>query len=198
MVDKYGTGQDPYCHPNSQVLKNLLGIRYEEILESAERELTEIAIQDLEFSEPPYDYTYLKLIHETLFRDIYEWAGEQRIIDITKQNTRFCNVLRIEPEAKKLFSELENKNYFVGFTENELIIQSAILYSELNAIHPFREGNGRCQRILFEQIFINCGYSISWSPITREEWLEANIEGYFGQVDKMIEVFRKSMLAAET
>ncbi len=70
MVDKYGTGQDPYCYRNSQVLKNLLGIRDEEILESAERELTEIAVQNLEFSEPPYDYAYLKFIHKTLFTDI--------------------------------------------------------------------------------------------------------------------------------
>ena len=194
MVDKYGTGQDPYCYRNSQVLKNLLGIRDEEILENAERELTVIAVQNLEFSEPPYDYAYLKFIHKTLFTDIYEWAGEERTVDFSKQDTRFCTAIRIEPEANRLFSKLENDKYLSDLPENELITQAANLYSELNAIHPFRDGNGRSQRILFEQIFINCGYLISWDPISREEWMEANIEGYFGHIDKMVEVFRKGVL----
>lgn len=193
MIDKYGTGQDPYCYPDSQVLENLLGIRDENTLENAERELTEIAVQNIGFSEPPYDYAYLKLIHKILFTDVYAWAGEERTIDLSKQDTRFCTATRIEPEANKLFSKLENKKYFVGLTEDELIVQAADLYSELNVIHPFREGNGRSQRILFEQIFLHCGYSISWNPVSRKEWLEANVEGYFGSVDKMIVVFRKSV-----
>jgi cell filamentation protein len=69
MVDKYGTEQDPYCYPGSQVLRNLLGIRDDDILEDAERELTEIAVRNLEFSEPPYNYAYLKLIHGALFAE---------------------------------------------------------------------------------------------------------------------------------
>ena len=194
MIDKYGTGQDPYCYPNSQVLENLLGIRDEEILENAERELTEIAVQDLGFSEPPYDYAYLKLIHKTLFTDIYSWAGEERTVDLTKQGTRFCTAVRIEPEANRLFSDLENKNYFIDIPQEALIVQAADLYSDLNVIHPFREGNGRSQRILFEQIFLHCGHPISWGPISREEWLEANIEGYSGNMNKMIAVFRKAVL----
>jgi cell filamentation protein len=195
MIDKYGTGQDPYCYPNSQVLENLLGIKDEETLENAERELTEIAVQDLGFSEPPYNYDYLKLIHKTLFTDIYAWAGEERTVDLSKQDTRFCTAIRIEPEAKRLFSDLENKKYFIDLHEDELIVQAANLYSELNAIHPFREGNGRSQRILFEQIFLHCGYPISWGSISREEWLEANIEGFFGNMNKMIAVFRKTVLS---
>ena len=39
MIDKYGTEQDPYCYPNSQVLKNLLDIKDENTLEKAERVL---------------------------------------------------------------------------------------------------------------------------------------------------------------
>lgn len=116
MNDKYGTGHDPYCYPNSQVLKNKLGIQDESILENAERELSEISIQSIEFSEPPYSYAYLKGIHKILFADVYIWAGEERTIDVSKQSTRFCNVMRIKPEADRLFSNLKSNNYFALVT----------------------------------------------------------------------------------
>lgn len=174
----------------------MLDIKNEKILENAERELTQIAVQNIEFSEPPYDYAFLKYIHRTLFRDIYAWAGEERTIDIFKKDTRFCTVMRIETEANKLFSKLESKKYFIGLSESELIVQAADSYSELNVLHPFRDGNGRSQRILFEQIFLYCGYSISWESISRKEWLDANVEGCFGRIDKMIAILRKSILGA--
>lgn len=47
MVDKYGVGQDPYCYPDSDVLRNLLNIDDEERLQKAERELSEIAVSTL-------------------------------------------------------------------------------------------------------------------------------------------------------
>jgi cell filamentation protein len=57
----------------------------------------------------------------------------------------------------------------------ELIISVAALYGDMNMIHPFRNGNGRAQRILFEHIVINSGFEISWSHIDQEEWINANI-----------------------
>ena len=153
-----------------------------------------LVIQNIEFSEPPYDYAYLKYIHGVLFGDIYAWAGKERTIDLSKQDTRFCTVMRIETEANKIFSNLKNQNYFIEVPEDELIVQAANLYSELNAIHPFRDGNGRSQRILFEQIFLHCGYSISWGFISRKEWLDANVKGYYGKMEKMIALLTKSIL----
>ncbi|ERP88042.1 hypothetical protein Q670_16245 [Alcanivorax sp. P2S70] len=55
------------------------------------------------------------------------------------------------------------------------IDELAGLYGELNMVHPFREGNGRALRLLFEFIIVNVGYEISWSGVDEEEWLEANI-----------------------
>lgn len=45
----------------------------------------------------------------------------------------------------------------------------------MNIIHPFREGNGRSQRILFDHMLANCGYKIDWGKISKDHWLEANI-----------------------
>ena len=175
MVDKYGTGDDPACYPGTSVLKNLLNIEDEDILEEAEREISSITASEIEFSPPPYDLTYLQEIHRALFADIYSWAGSIRSIDISKRQTRFCSVNRVVPEAEKLFSHLSALNNFTELDREDLISNVAELYGDMNMIHPFRDGNGRAQRILFEHIVINTGFEISWNHVAREEWVNANI-----------------------
>lgn len=191
MVDKYGTGQDPYCYPGTAILKNRFNIQDETRLAEAEREITASAASEISFSEPPFDLDHLRAIHKQLFADLYEWAGEIRTIDISKGNTRFCTASRIVPEANKLFDELAQQHYFVSLERQDLVRAIAEFYGDLNVIHPFREGNGRAQRILFEHIIINCGYEISWQPVSQEEWLRANIQAYYGDYEDMVSVFDK-------
>ena len=61
MLDKYGVGQDPYCYPGTDVLRNRLGLTDESALHEAERNLSEIAASQLDFDLPPYDLAYLQL-----------------------------------------------------------------------------------------------------------------------------------------
>lgn len=175
MIDKYGTGDDPACYGRTSVLKNLLNIEDEALLDEAEREISSINASEIEFSPPPYDLMYLQELHRTLFSDIYTWAGHIRSVDISKGETRFCSITRIAPEAEKLFSQLRTLNYFTELEREKLICSLAELYGDMNIIHPFRDGNGRAQRILFEHIVINSGFEISWNGIDREEWVNANI-----------------------
>lgn len=81
MIDKYGVGQDPYCYPETSVLRNRLGLMNEDALNEAERALSEVAASEIEFDLPPYDLAYLQRIHRKLFGDVYEWAGEIRSVD---------------------------------------------------------------------------------------------------------------------
>lgn len=83
-LDKYGTGDDPYCYPGSNVLKNLLNIEDDEELAEAEAELTELAVEEIEFDAPPYDLDYFQSLHRQVFEDVFEWAGELRSIDMSK------------------------------------------------------------------------------------------------------------------
>lgn len=191
VSDKYGVGQDPYCYPGTHTLKNLLDIKEEALLENAEREISEIEAQRLTMSPPPFDYSYLKSIHNALFSDIYEWAGKQRTVDISKNDTRFCTIDRIKPEADKLFNRLKKNSHFENLSKEQLVVAAARFYSDLNVLHPFRDGNGRTQRILFEHIIFNCGFFISWEGISKREWLEANIAGFQGNDDKLECVFSK-------
>jgi cell filamentation protein len=109
-LDKYGTGDDPYCYPNSSILVNLLDIKKDEDLNEAEASFTKLALEEIEFESANYDLNYLQDIHCKLFKEIYEWAGEIRTIDLSKGSTRFCICSRIDPEAAKIFSVMEDAN----------------------------------------------------------------------------------------
>jgi cell filamentation protein len=176
MVDKYGVGQDPYCYPGSDVLRNLLNIHDEEQLQRAERELSEIAVSKFRLLPPPFDLSLFQHIHKSLFSDVYEWAGQLRTVNIQKGDTLFCTADRIAPETEKIFRVMENAAWFVGTSKAELVTKVAETYGDLNVIHPFREGNGRAQRILFEQIIINAGFAVDWWLIKDTAWVPANID----------------------
>lgn len=176
-LDKYGTGDDPYCYPGSNVLQNLLNIEDDDELAEAEAELTELAVEEIEFNSPPYDLDYFQSLHRQVFEDVFEWAGELRSIDMSKGTTRFCTCKRIAPEANKLFQRLADENYFEGYEREAFVAAIAEFYIELNMVHPFREGNGRAQRLLFEHIIINAGFEFDLEGIPQQEWVAANIAG---------------------
>jgi cell filamentation protein len=172
---KYGTGKDPYCYENTDVLVNKLDIKNPTILEQAETELSNISSTSIDFSPPPYDFSYLQSIHQKLFSDLYLWAGQPRTIGINKGDTMFCRPEYIQHEVDKLFNTLSKAEFFINISLSTLIVKIAEFYGDLTIIHPFREGNGRSQRILFEHIIVNCGYKISWANVNKDEWIKANI-----------------------
>ncbi|MDT4838735.1 putative adenosine monophosphate-protein transferase fic [compost metagenome] len=189
MADSHAMDQDPYCYPGTTVLRNRLGLTTEEALNEAERTLSEIAASEIEFALPPYDLPALQRIHRQLFGDLYDWAGELRTLDIAKGGTQFCNEARIEPEAEKIFNALASANWLEGLDRGDLVAAAAEHFGDLNMIHPFRDGNGRAQRILFEHLIINAGYEISWWPVEEGEWLRANIEAVFCDYGALVRIF---------
>lgn len=191
MVDKYGAGQDPYCPPGSTVLRNRLNLTDAKTLAQAERDLSEVAAESIDFAPPPYSLSYLQAIHRRLFSDLYDWAGELRTVDISKDDTHFCVTSRIEPEANKLFKVLADANWFQDLDRTNLINASAELFGDLNVVHPFREGNGRAQRILFEHLIVNAGYEISWWPVEPGEWIQANIDAVVCDYAGLVRVFER-------
>ncbi len=189
-MDKYDVSSDYYCYPKTKVLKNKLGIRDKAILEEAEREITAISIHAIKYSNPPYSLEYLRKIHAVLFYELYDWAGEIRTIDISKGNTRFCTHSRIVPEIEKLFKKLENENYLIN-SSNDFAFKLTEYYAEFNVIHPFREGNGRVQRLFFEHLAAYNGYVLDWSLISQTEWIQANIDGFNVDYQSLTNIFIK-------
>lgn len=191
MSDKYGVGQDSYCYPGSTVLRNKLDIRDDSTLNDAEQQLSAVAAATIEFSPPPYNLASLQKIHRTLFSDLYEWAGELRTVGISKQDTRFCQPDYMEKEAGKIFKGMALANWFEGMSRSDLIVAVADAYSALNVVHPFGEGNGRTQRILFEHLVMNAGFEISWWGVENDEWLYANIAAYNCVLEPLQQVFNR-------
>ncbi|WP_310195573.1 putative adenosine monophosphate-protein transferase Fic [Pseudomonas hunanensis] len=191
MLDKYGVGQDAYCYPGTSILKNLLGIENDEQLFIAERDFSELAASQIDFCLPPYDLGYLQRLHRLLFQDVYDWAGEIRTLDISKGDTRFCTVTRIEPESVKILAAMEVEGWFEGYDRAALISAVAESFGDLNMVHPFREGNGRAQRILFEHLILNAGFQIDWWQADPQEWVDANIAAVVCDYSALQRIFGK-------
>lgn len=190
-LDKYGTGDDPYCYSDSSVLRNLLNIEDDAELANAEQEITELAVDGIDFEPPPYDFGYFKKLHSLIFEDVYEWAGKVRTIDMSKGDTRFCTCSRITPETDKIFQAFAEADYYQHYDRENFVKAIAELYVELNMAHPFREGNGRAQRMLFEHIIINAGYEFDLESVTQPEWIDANIAGVGCNYEPMITLFSR-------
>lgn len=136
---------------DDKVLRNKLGIWDEDSLNEAERMITSYKLANLYLSTgaQTFDAEHLKSIHKYLFEDIYPFAGEFRKENISKKIT-FCLVQFIEPEldralknAMKVVPKLVNREALLRFVTE--------FYSDLDMIHPFREGNGRTEREFMRQ-----------------------------------------------
>lgn len=179
-----------YCYADSDVLMNKLGIRDIEQLQLMEKRLTMLRI--LELIERPvqgeFDLKHLQAIHRYIFQDIYEWAGKIRTVDIAKGNM-FCNVKFIQSQADEIFGKLKEEIYLQDLDEKELPARLAYYFSEINALHPFREGNGRCQREFIRILALRAGYAINFAKVSREEMQKASEDSFLCRYDSMEQLF---------
>lgn len=194
MRDKYGVLHDADCYPGTDVLVNKLDIRDPRLLEEAEADFAALAAESIELGVPPFDLRYLCRLHALLFGDLYAWAGRLRTVDIAKGQTRFCTASRIAPEADRLLRRLDTAP-LPALDADAQIALIAEMYGELNMIHPFREGNGRAQRLLFEHWLLHAGLQVSWAQTDRERWVQACIAAVPGDYGPLEAVFRACISA---
>ena len=180
---------DPYCYPNSRVLKNKLGITDANELNEEERNLTNLRVDEL-YRHPisgDLDFDHLKSIHRYLFQDIYNWAGKVRTVNIAKGNL-FCLAPMIEAQAANIFSELAAENYLADLGAGELIKRLAYYFAELNALHPFREGNGRATREFIRELAYKNDYFLKYSRVEKDALMSAMITSFSGDLHPLEEV----------
>ncbi len=190
-VAGYSLDDDPYCHANG-VLVNKLEITNTQDLNEVEAELAALAISNLLSLASPKEFSTASLIniHREIFFEIYPWAGKFRTVDIAKGNTHFEAQENIEDRLNSLFASCKSQNYFIGLNENDFATYAADFFIELNRIHPFREGNGRTQRLLLSQLARNAGYKIAWEGISESAMKEACITGLEGNPAKMKKIIQ--------
>ncbi len=169
---------DPYVYAGTKVLRNKLGLRDFDELWDAERAITGVTAAELEANpiDGEFDLAHLQAIHKALFSDIYDWAGTIREKGfIAKGNSLFCAAEFIVPYSDDLFAKLRAEDYLRGLEREEFIRRVAFYISEINALHPFREGNGRTQRIFINQLARQAGWNLNYTAVDPERLCDAYI-----------------------
>jgi cell filamentation protein len=175
---------DVYCIPGTAVLKNKVGITDQDQLDEYEGDFTAIRLLELTQSpvEGSFDLAHLCKIHQYLLQDVYEWAGEVRSVDIIRGESRFCNVRLIQSYSNTVFSAIAAEKYLVNLEPKVFANRLAHYLSEINAIHPFREGNGRVQRLFISQLAEHAGYTLDYSALDQADLYPVMQESFLGNV----------------
>lgn len=147
-----------------------------------------LQIESEPMNEEP-DFTYLKQLHRIVFGELYDWAGTIRTINMSKLRTAFCPADQIESLAAEIFSCLQGLHYFRDCSREELIAELTDLYDSLNYLHPFREDNGRVQRLYFRQLARWIGHSLNFAAIDSDRMMIATIHASAGIMDGLQQIF---------
>lgn len=195
--DYFYKDSDKYCYPGSIVLVNKLGITNLEKLRAAERDISGQRYYSLLKMGVTGDFSlnHLCAIHKYLFQDIYEWAGKIRTVDIAKGDI-FCLVQFIELQFSSIYEQLRKENFLKDISEHEEMTQRLAYYlSEVNAIHPFREGNGRTQRVYIQQICQNNGrFAVDFSLVSSDDMVAASKAAFNLDYNPMEKVISKCLI----
>ena len=183
------------CYPDTNVLINKLGITDAEALEKNESMITGIKSAQLIMQplKPDFSFEDYKALHRYLFSDLYEWAGTVRKIDMSKMNTCFTACDKIEEQGRRIFARLRSMDYFRGLKRSELVAEVADLYHTLNLLHPFREGNGRTQRVFFTQLIWATGHELDYSELNSELLMIGSIQAASGVMDNLTAFFDENI-----
>ena len=201
MKYEYGNveyeGDDFYCYPETSVLMNKFDIRDYEALQEIERDISYAKIISLGANpiKGVFDLKYLQKIHKYVFEDVYSWAGKIRGGKFfTKGDTMFCVADMIPAFADNIFSKLRGEKWLRGIGRKAFIERLAYYMGEVNALHPFREGNGRAQRVFFEELARRAKFGLNFGQVKPGDLLEADIAAYnknytllIGLLEKMLD-----------
>ncbi|TKB87762.1 MAG: hypothetical protein E8D43_00805 [Nitrospira sp.] len=189
------SSHDESIDPATGVLKNRLGITDEPTLAQTEAQF--VAARARELTHQPisgaFNLPHLQAIHRHLFGDLYEWAGHLRTVDLTKDTNRFAHHAHLERAAAPIFRELAQENHLRGLEPAAWSRRAAHYLAELNALHPFRDGNGRALRAFFSQVAHDSGYTIVWKHMTQADMLEASRRSFSGDLAPLTTLIQRNL-----
>jgi len=180
-------------------LKNLLGIKRRRVMDEAESTALKTAIDKLlNMYDENHCFTAadIKTMHKVWLSEIYEWAGEYRQVNLSKEDFPFAAAKQIPKLMNEIESGSLSKHTPCNFKSSERVIQAlAEVHIELILIHPFREGNGRVARILSTLMAFQAGLPmLNFRDITdkkRKEYFAAINSGLSRNYEPMERLFKK-------
>lgn len=177
---------DKYTYPGSGgALINARGITDPVRLDHAMNDYASVAMAELLREEPPVyaDFEYLRSMHTRLFeRLIPSIAGKTRDVDVqaTGAGIPYCRPEYIVAELTSLSGRLEGMSFLTGLQPDQYSAKAAEFWSDLTAIHPFRDGNTRTQSFFMTMLTENAGYSLDWTGINVDELREVRLRAVIG------------------
>lgn len=176
--------QDPDCYSGTHVLENCAGFQDQAQLDAFEAHTVAynaILIARRPISGP-FDQVRLRTTHQRLFDGVYRWAGafRQRPGVMSKRRESgalivYGDAAHIERELARVFRELDSEAVLAGLDPEAFARRAAYFYGELDAIHPFREGNSRTLRRFFLDVAHRAGHRLNWTLIESGEVARARL-----------------------
>lgn len=185
---------------NNLVLANKLGITDVHEMDIIELELLQELYEYIFGKAFPEEYITVELIKTWHFKwlgNVYEWAGEERSVNMSKQGFSFAVATQI-PKLLNLFENEVLSRYTPcsSLSPDELIKAIAVTHVEFILIHPFREGNGRIARLLADVMAVQAGFETldytSWE-LNKEEYIKAIHKGLDREYDNMMVYVEKAL-----
>jgi len=175
----YAVIADPYCYAGTAVLKNIAGLRDAAALERFET--AAVAQRALEpLPRGRFGARHYREVHRYLFQDVYRWASGFRTVRISKGDSMFCYPEHIPAQIAALFSELKAKRLLRGLAADAFAVGAAQFLGTLNAIHPFRDGNGRTQLAFLALLADRADRPLAFDRLDPEAFLAAMIVSFHG------------------
>lgn len=177
-MSRYDVTEDPLCYPGTSVLRNKAGLTDQDELDQFEQ-LMFLTRSEESLPEGALDYAHYRAIHHHFFQDVYEWAGQPRQIRTAKGGNWFCYPEHIDAEMNRVFGELAEEAHLADTNNlSDFANHAAYYIAEINAIHPFREGNGRCQLTLLDILMQVAGLEMIEDNIDEEEFMAAMVSSF--------------------
>lgn len=175
-MSKYQFRQSDIYLPGTELPINRLGIADADILHEIEAQLLQQAyaafVSELQ-SDTRFDEAYFLSLHRRTFESLYPWAGCYRTEDMVKGGSMFFRAAYLPGESRRIFGQLEAEDFLRGaaaWPRERFAERLAHYQSELIALHPFYELNGRITRLFFDLIAIHTGYGpIDYGQALRDD-----------------------------
>ncbi len=174
---------DDYFHPGTEVLKNKPGFTDPALLECFERAMTDLRETQIHLGTLPiertYDAAHLTAIHHALFQDLYDWAGHYRSVNLSKrdliaqQAKNFIHHDDIPAVLDTVLTAVRTHPWHT-LDPGRFAADLATASTYLNYAHPFREGNGRAQKLLLAHIAEQTPYTLDYDRVSNVQWVRAH------------------------
>ena len=188
--------RDPYLHRTVDVLRNRLGILDVATLDRIERRLvTERTRQGI--PKGKFDLKHLQAIHRHLFQDVFDWAGQVRTVEISKDGHQFQFCRFIETGMADVHRRLVGANFLRGLDGRRFAQAAGEIIGDVNYVHPFREGNGRSQLQYLKQLGAQAGHAVRLDKINPDAWVAASRAAHRADYGPMVAEIAQALGVSE-